>query len=96
VQASLRASGAPHDARVGQRPIYIAENQSFALADVYDGYRLRPGAAFSGPALIEERESTFVINGRAAIVVDQHGNVIVEPEYAASLGSGLMEQVGRH
>jgi N-methylhydantoinase A len=93
-QAAQQTSGAPQDARVGQRPIYIPETRSFATAGVYDGYRLAPGFSFSGPAVIEERESTFVINGRAAVTVDQHGNVIVEPEYALRIGSGRVDQVG--
>jgi len=49
--------------------------------------------SFSGPTVIEERESIFVINSRAAVAVDQHGNVIVEPEYAPRRGSGRAEQV---
>ena len=32
---------------------------------VYDRYRLGPGAAFVGPAIVEERESTTVIGAGA-------------------------------
>jgi N-methylhydantoinase A/oxoprolinase/acetone carboxylase beta subunit len=37
---------------------------------VYDRYQLPPGASFSGPAIIEERESTTVIGPGATIEVD--------------------------
>ena len=92
-QRAQQASASSQDACIGRRPIYVSETRSFETADVYDGYRLSPGFAFSGPAVIEERESTFVINGRATVAVDQHGNVIVEPEYALRIGSGRVEQV---
>ncbi len=47
---------------------------------VYDRYRLGPGAAFAGPAIIEERESTTVIGPGAAISVDREGNLVVDIE----------------
>jgi len=87
-QAAPKAGGSPRDARIGERPIYVPETRSFETAGVYDAYKLVPGYSFTGPAVIEERESTFVINGRAAIAVDVHGNVTVEPEYPPRIGSG--------
>jgi len=81
-QGAQQPGQPPGDARIGQRPIYIPETRSFETAGVYDGYRLVPGESFSGPAVVEERESTFAINGRAAISVDEFGNVIVKPIYA--------------
>jgi N-methylhydantoinase A len=44
---------------------------------VYDRYLLGPGAAFDGPAIIEERESTIVIGPDAQISVDAARNVSV-------------------
>jgi len=46
--------------------------------------------------VIEERESTFVINGRAAIGVDEFGNVIVEAEYAPKPEFGRKERFSAH
>ena len=45
---------------------------------VYDRYRLGPGATFTGPAIVEERESTTVIGPGAAVSVDNEGNLTVE------------------
>jgi N-methylhydantoinase A len=45
---------------------------------VYDRYRLAPGAAFAGPALVEERESTCVIPPGAQVSVDRHRNLVIE------------------
>ena len=44
---------------------------------VYDRYRLGPGATFTGPAIVEERESTTVIGPGAMVSVDE-GNLTVE------------------
>ena len=40
---------------------------------VYDRYLLAPGAQLSGPAIIEERESTVVVGERARVAVDDYG-----------------------
>jgi N-methylhydantoinase A len=39
----------------------LFEGHGWCDCAVYDRYRLAPGAAFAGPALVEERESTCVI-----------------------------------
>jgi N-methylhydantoinase A len=45
---------------------------------VYDRYALAPGAAFSGPALVEERESTCCIGPDARVRVDEFLNLVIE------------------
>ncbi|PZW51153.1 N-methylhydantoinase A [Humitalea rosea] len=45
---------------------------------VYDRYALAPGASFTGPALVEERESTCVIGPDAAVSVDRFRNLVIE------------------
>jgi N-methylhydantoinase A/oxoprolinase/acetone carboxylase beta subunit len=44
---------------------------------VYDRYLLGRGAAFEGPAIIEERESTTVVGPGARIDVDPARNLSV-------------------
>jgi N-methylhydantoinase A len=60
----------------GRRPIYLPDIQEFVEAPVYNRYRLSPGTRFSGPAIVEERESTVVINGRATVEIDTNLNLI--------------------
>lgn len=62
----------------GQREIYLPELGDFALAPVYDRYLLAGGARFSGPAVVEERESTVIIGigGRAS--VDAWSNLVID------------------
>ena len=45
---------------------------------VYDRYALAPGASFTGPALVEERESTCVIGPDATVSVDSFRNLVIE------------------
>src|SRR5690606_26499000 len=58
------------------RRIYLADKRDFGDVPVYDRYLLGAGSSFDGPAIIEERESTVVINGPARIRVDDVGTLI--------------------
>ena len=64
----------------GARPAF------FGAADpvecpVYDRYALAPGARLTGPALLEERESTCVVGPGDRVEVDGAGNLIAEISY---------------
>jgi N-methylhydantoinase A len=56
----------------------LFEGHGWCECAVYDRYRLAPGAAFAGPALVEERESTCVIPPGAQVSVDKHRNLVIE------------------
>jgi N-methylhydantoinase A len=49
-------------------------------ATVYDRYALAPGTEIRGPAVIEERESSFVMGPDCIATVDQHLNLVVDIE----------------
>ena len=54
---ALRAAAEdPGDPVKGKRPAYFPESGQHIPTTVYDRYRLVPGQAFGGPAIIEERE----------------------------------------
>ena len=72
-------SASTGDAAVkGSRLAYFPENSGFVETPVYDRYLLSPAATFSGPAIVEERESTLIVGPRGQARVDEHFNVIVE------------------
>src|SRR5262249_50103945 len=55
------------DARVSERPvmrgkreIWLPLKSRYGAVPVYDRYSLKPGTRISGPAVLEERESTLV------------------------------------
>ena len=64
-------------ARKGERPAYFASPGGFVSTPVYDRYRLGPGSTMTGPAIIEERESTAVIGPGGRVRVDEGLNIVV-------------------
>jgi N-methylhydantoinase A len=66
------------DARKGSRRAYFPEREGYVETVIYDRYALRPGMAFAGPAIVEERESTLIIGARGHARVDNTLNVVVE------------------
>lgn len=60
----------------GERAIYLPARRRHESVPVYDRGALAPGTVLQGPAVIEERESTVVINAPAKISVDAQGNVM--------------------
>jgi len=70
----LKASGGRvRDAEKGVRQAYSGAARDFVPHRVYDRYGLFPGAAFEGPAIVEERESTVVVGEGAEVRVDEYG-----------------------
>jgi N-methylhydantoinase A len=43
--------------------------------DIYDRSSLQPGEVLSGPAIIEEAESTVVVHPGYRVQIDSHGNI---------------------
>lgn len=65
-------------ARKGSRPAYFPELGGYVDTPVYDRYALTPGANFSGPAIVEERESTVIVGPDCRFRIDEQLNLIVE------------------
>jgi N-methylhydantoinase A len=61
------------------RKAYFPEAGGYVETPVYDRYGLQPGAAFAGPAIIEERESTTIIGPGARVRVDASRGLVAEP-----------------
>jgi N-methylhydantoinase A len=64
----------------GQRQVYFAET-GYAPCKIYNRYGLEAGSRFSGPAVIEERESTVVAGPDTTISVDAYLNLIIDIHY---------------
>jgi N-methylhydantoinase A len=72
----------------GERRVYFPETEGFTATPVYDRYRLRPGARFRGPAVVEERESTAVVGPGAAVAVDAGRNLVITRPEGPAEGRG--------
>lgn len=64
-------------ARKDPRRAYFPEVSGYVSCAVYDRYRLCAGASITGPAIIEERESTTVLPPGCQAEVDAYANLIV-------------------
>ncbi len=75
------ASGAGGQALRGTRMVHLPGGDGPVAIPVYDRYALRAGSVVHGPAIIEEKESTFVASGPCRIQVDECMNLAVDIEY---------------
>ncbi len=71
-------SGNIQEAIKGERRAFSSIARDFILFTVYDRYKLFPGAEFSGPAIVEERESTVIVGEEAKVRVDEYGFLWIE------------------
>ena len=62
----------------GKRQAFSLIHKDYIPFTVYDRSALFPGAAFNGPAIVEERESTTVIGEDARATVDEYGFVWID------------------
>ena len=74
-----RGPGAPAGALLGQRPVYFEDTAGFVACDIYDRAGLSPGSTIDGPAILENIDSTVVIDPGWRARIDQFGNSIMQP-----------------
>ena len=77
-KANAKGSGGMEVALKGHREAYLPEAKERIRVPVYDRYALSVGDILDGPAIIEERESTVVVNGSSRIEVDEVNNLIID------------------
>ncbi|HZQ65220.1 MAG TPA: hydantoinase/oxoprolinase family protein [Gaiellaceae bacterium] len=71
VQSANGGAGAAGEPLRGSRQAYFPTLGGYAETPVYDRYALTAGFSLSGPAVVEERESTLVLEpGAKAVVLD--------------------------
>jgi N-methylhydantoinase A len=62
----------------GMREAFWGVELGFVETPVLDRYRLGVGDRFEGPLIVEERESTTLVDPAAALTVDENLNLIVD------------------
>ena len=68
------------DAGKGMRRILTAESSGFVEARVYQRDRIVPGTRFEGPAIVEQSDTTTVVEPGWAAEVDARGSLILTSE----------------
>ena len=71
-------NGRVQDAIKGERNAFSGIAREFIPFTVYDRYKLCPGATFSGPAIVEERESTVIVGEDTTVSIDEFGFLWIE------------------
>jgi N-methylhydantoinase A len=74
----LRPQSSCSEMRKAPRMAYFPEAGGYVDTPVYNREALEPGMSFSGPGIVEERESTLIVGARGSAKVDQNLNVLVE------------------
>ena len=70
--------GDPRRAKTGERELYDFERAGFLTASVYDRTGLRANDTITGPAIIEQFDSTAVVLLGQTCAVDALGNLIID------------------
>ena len=61
----------------GERVIYLPEDRTSRRACVYDGHKTRHGHYFTGPALIEQVNTTLLLGTSYDCICDRYGSFVV-------------------
>ena len=62
-------------ARVGEREVWF---NSWHLTPIYSREKLRPGSELDGPAIIEQLDTTTVLEPGDRLSVDAQGNLLID------------------
>jgi N-methylhydantoinase A len=66
-----------NDAHTGTREAYFEELGEYVDTDIYSRDQLGAGATFSGPAIVEQMDSTVVVPPNSEVAVEETGNIII-------------------
>jgi N-methylhydantoinase A len=78
LQAGRNEHATPQTARKGNRKAYFQELGGYHDIPVYNRYGLSSGTSFTGPAIVEERESTAIVGPDCRFRIDEQRNIIIE------------------
>jgi N-methylhydantoinase A len=68
-----KSAPAPYE----QRSVYLDARSGFQIIPVYDGNSMRSGQKVSGPALIEESNTTILIGDGDRLEIDASDNFLI-------------------
>ena len=69
----------PSDALVTQREVFFEDAGGFVSCSIYRRDRLAPGSSIEGPAILENIDSTVLIEPGWKARIDEYGNCIIQP-----------------
>lgn len=66
------------EALIGRRDVWMPESGGFTSCPIYDRWKIKPGTAFEGPAIVEQMDATTVVLPDMTVRVDQNLSLIME------------------
>ena len=72
----LNGHGSLHEAAKPSRQVWFKDHD-FLESAIYDRGQLPAGAAFDGPAIIEQPDTTTVMPPGTHCLVDDYGNLVI-------------------
>lgn len=73
-----KTGGSLKQALKGKRKVFFEEAHGFIESSIYERGLLPPGAAFNGPAIVEQQDTTTVMPPGCRARVDDYGNLIIK------------------
>ena len=70
--------GNAKEALKGERKVYFREAGGWVMSQIYDRAKLRCGASFKGPAIVEQSDSTTVVPPGVKATVDEYLNLVLD------------------
>lgn len=68
----------PQRARRGEREVFWSPEKGYQKTPIYDRDRLAPGNVIQGPAVIEARDTTYVVPAGWVLNIDKYSNAVLE------------------
>jgi N-methylhydantoinase A len=70
------------EARTGERKVFFGTEHGALATEIYNRDRLEPGHKISGPAIVEQLDTTTVIHPEQEATVDEYANIIIKEKKA--------------
>ena len=74
-----RGLSSPGKSMLGQRQVYFEDTGGFVSCGIYDRAKIAPGSTVDGPAILENIDSTVIIDPGWRARIDDYGNCIMRP-----------------
>ena len=70
-------SASPEQAKKKDRKVYFEESKGYVDCPTYERSLLKAGNVLTGPAIVEQMDTTLVIPPRQRAAVDKFGNIMI-------------------
>jgi N-methylhydantoinase A len=65
-------------AKTGERKVFFGKEHGILATAIYDRKLLEPGHKLFGPAIVEQMDTTTVMQPEQEATVDEYGNIIIK------------------